>query len=95
MMAGDVEYVENVASNFEKMTNGMLTKRQALAFFLFEFKEMDASDVGDHMGIKQSTVYSLKNVGESKLVGIMVVADQIQDPSFIIGGENVTVSWSY
>lgn len=80
----DVDEIEDIAEVYKNLSNGLITKRQALAFFLFKVKGLDVETVGEIMKIECSTVYSLAAKGEEKFMRIKITAKAMNNDEWYV-----------
>lgn len=76
VMQMEPERIEKLSDRFVEISEGLLYKRQTLAYLLFHVKEMDAEEISNFMGIEISTVYSLSKKGGEKFMAVKMVSEQ-------------------
>lgn len=73
-----VQAAADVAEEMERVSNGLVTKRQALAYLLLDHCGRTASEVSEHVGASMSTVYTLRRKGSQKIEGARNLVDLLE-----------------
>lgn len=73
-----VQAAAEVAEEMERVSNGLVTERQALAYLLLNHCGRTASEVSDHVGASVSTVYTLRRKASEKVEGARNIVDLLE-----------------